>query len=161
MFIASKGGRLLPYPQCTYPPAKSPSMKPTRPSSLPMWPQGLMTYKSSWYGDKDSLSLSSTTEILSYCPPRSSVVSIRGSASSFVYNLVATCSDANSTMLGPLGVSVNVINGSSSIVVVPSCSSGYNGWNVTYGSYVGQLRLVCSDGSRDSFHTPKIGRAHV
>mgnify|MGYP003342205299 CR=1 FL=1 len=50
------------------------------------------------------------------------------------------CDDVNNTVLGPLGMHKPI-----QPTVVPRCSSTYNGWEVTYGAYLGQIRFTCSD----------------
>jgi hypothetical protein len=108
-----------------------------RSPAFTVWPHPWITHKSPWYGDLRSIQF---VEQISFCPPGSKIVSLSGTGASLVYEINAICDDIDNTTLGPLGITMAAVDQK----MLPRCSTGYKGWNITFGNYMGQLRCMCA-----------------
>ena len=114
------------------------SVRPTsRPSHHPtIWRKPWISHGSPMYGD-----FNNTANLTMYhdsCPQGSKVVSIVYRTSDWIYQFAATCDDKKNTRLGPWGVDNVDLD-----LKTVTCLEGYNGWNITYGSYIGLISFAC------------------
>ena len=119
-------------------PSTHPTTRPTaRPSELPtmsLWPYPWKCHLSHLYGNGSSIFIEGHAS----CPTGSKVISIKAVAANWINQLTATCDDKNKTILGPWG------NPQGNVDVLPSCSNGFKGWNITHGAYISQIDFECS-----------------
>jgi surface protein len=141
VFADSRGSfSALTFPSClTSAPTAKPSIRTTyRSTHKPtIWPKPWMSYTSVLYGNTTS----DHTFNRSTCPEGTKVVRIWGRSANWIIQLSATCDDKSNTVLGPWGQP----QGTSG--VVPPCADGYNGWTITYGSFIGQIAFACASSS--------------
>jgi len=70
------------------------------------------------------------------CPSGRKIAKIDGRGGAWVDQLRAQCDDGS--ILGPVG------GAGGSLINTVTCTGGYTGGTITYGSYVGQVTLTCS-----------------
>jgi len=121
------------YNKITYSPQNRSSLRPT---ILPtIWSKPWVTYTSPIYGELTS----KFQEGHRSCPKGSKVTYISKITGLWVNRLSARCDDKNNTVLGPWGSDLPIKETSQ------NCPTGFDGWNITYGSYIGRLSFACDD----------------
>ena len=73
------------------------------------------------------------------CRPGKKISNFSGRGGGWVDQVVAQCEDGS--YLGPIG------GAGGSLVAATTCSGGYTGASITYGSFIGKLSLTCSSGT--------------
>jgi surface protein len=116
-------------------PSMRPSVKPSSPTAKPS-AQGRIL-ESTLYGTHSL----DATEISRTCPDDSKIVHVNGKVGLWIYALYATCDDRLSTVLGPFGNADKGVEPKA----LPDCSGGYIGWQIEFGSYIGRLKLNCTN----------------
>jgi hypothetical protein len=74
-------------------------------------------------------------------------VTLSVTATSLVYQIYGECDDSNNTVLEVMGFPRGSKNWTKSEM---RCNSGYNGWDLSFGSYIDQLKFDCADSSQSS-----------
>ena len=71
------------------------------------------------------------------CPSGSTIIRFSGLDGWWVNQIQGTCDDG--TVLGPVGGSTGT-----AVLSSPDCTSGYSGWTLIYGTYVGKMTPHCN-----------------
>jgi len=113
-----------------------PASKPTRkPVINPSTSESLL------YGN----AVSNLTRSHQFCSEGHKVVNIKIAAVYWINLLTASCDDQNKTILGPWGKLETLADIANYREYL--CSDGFTGWNITYGTLIGQMDFACSRGS--------------